>query len=221
MTLRGARILLAGACSRTGQSLTEAFLALGAQVIAADRLRTQLEELRAQLRQHERLWVAEADLGGPSAAAALFADVARDEPIDTAILIVRAAEPADGTPPQSDASIPGAAALGGIAPALRGGAASRLCQCESFLAAALEPMSRHGRGRVLVLLEPDAEDVDTAMTVAARALVQDCADRAQASGSALSVAGLTACGAQGALRERVVALCDPARTAPHGWQAEP
>jgi hypothetical protein len=82
-------------------------------------------------------------------------------------------------------------------------------------------MSRHGRGRVLVLLEPDADGVDAAMTVAAQALVQDCSDRARASGSALSVAGLTACGAEAALRERVVTLCDPARTAPHGWQPEP
>jgi NAD(P)-dependent dehydrogenase (short-subunit alcohol dehydrogenase family) len=87
MTLRGARTLVAGACSPSGRRLCEALLALGAHVVAADRLRTQLEELRAELRQHERLWVAECDLGA-AACRALFADVARDEPIDTAILVL-------------------------------------------------------------------------------------------------------------------------------------
>lgn len=205
MTLRGARILLAGACTRTGRPLVEAFLALGAQVVAADRLRTELEELRAQLRQHERLWVAEADSSGPSAASALFADVARDEPIDAAVLIVASDRPADGAQPRSRA-------LPGTEPRR---------QCEAFLEAALEPIARHGRGRVLVLLEPSADRSDAAITAELRELVQRHADRVRASGSAPCVAAMTAGGPHGALLERVVALCDPALATPDGWQTAP
>jgi NAD(P)-dependent dehydrogenase (short-subunit alcohol dehydrogenase family) len=126
MTLRGARILLAGACTEHGASLVEAFLALGAHVVAADGLRTRLEELRARMRHHERLWVAECDLDGAQSALALFADVARDEPIDTALLVLSAS--ADGPEPA-------------------------LQRCRSFLEAARTTMAHAPGGRVLVLLE--------------------------------------------------------------------
>jgi NAD(P)-dependent dehydrogenase (short-subunit alcohol dehydrogenase family) len=85
MSIRGARMLVAGACSPLGQRVVEAFLALGAHVIAADALRTRLEALRAELRQHERLWVAECDFADARAAHALLADVVRDEPLDCAV----------------------------------------------------------------------------------------------------------------------------------------
>ena len=91
LTLRGARMLLAGACTATGQRACEAFLALGAHVVAADRLRTRLEELRAAMRQHERLWVAESDSRAARARRRRCSrDVARDEPIDAAILVAGA-----------------------------------------------------------------------------------------------------------------------------------
>ncbi len=83
-------MLVAGACSPLGQHLVEAFLALGAHVIAADALRTRLEALRAELRQHERLWVAECDFGDTSAAAKLLGDVARDEALDCAVAALAA-----------------------------------------------------------------------------------------------------------------------------------
>src|SRR5262249_49903053 len=90
VAIRGARTLVAGACSSAAQRLVEAFLALGAHVVAADALRTRLEELRARLRQHERLWVAESDLGGLAQAHALFQDVGRDAAIDAAVLVIGA-----------------------------------------------------------------------------------------------------------------------------------
>jgi NAD(P)-dependent dehydrogenase (short-subunit alcohol dehydrogenase family) len=132
MTLRGARILLAGACTDAGSTLVEAFLALGAHVVAADGLRTRLEELRARMRHHERLWVAECDLAGVESALALFADVARDEPIDAALLVL----PSNADGPEQ----------------------ARL-RCRSFLDAALATMAGHERGRVLVLLDPGTAEL--------------------------------------------------------------
>jgi NAD(P)-dependent dehydrogenase (short-subunit alcohol dehydrogenase family) len=135
MTLRGTRILLGGACTQAGSSLVEAFLALGAHVVAADSLRTRLEELRARMRQHERLWVAECDLDSAQSARALFADVARDEPIDAALLVLSAG--ADGPEPA-------------------------LQRCRSFLEAALATMSKQAGGRVLVLIEADSAELAAA-----------------------------------------------------------
>jgi len=206
MALRGARILLAGACTRTGQSLVEAFLALGAEVIAADQLRTQLEELRARVRQHERLWVAEADLSGPSAALALFADVARDEPIAVAIFIVPGGELADSSEAQLNS--PARAAQAAQLP---------LLQFESLLGAASEAM--RGDGRILVLLEPDVGGAPVLLP-ALRQLVERHAERALCGGSGPSVAGLIAVGPHGALLERVAVLCDPGQPVPHGWQPD-
>ncbi len=204
MALRGARILLAGACTRTGQSLVEAFLALGAEVIAADRLRTRLEELRARVHQHERLWVAEADLSGPSTALALFADVARDEPIDAAIFIVPGGENDDSCGGQLDSHVRAEQA-----------AALPVRQCEALLGAASEAM--RGHGRVLVVLEP-AVGGDSALTTALQQLVERHAGRAHSVGVGPSVGGLLAVGSHGALLERVAVLCDPGRPAAHGWQ---
>lgn len=92
MAIRGARVLIFGATLPPGRRLVEAYLALGAEVVAADTLRTRLEELRAEMGQHERLWVAES--GGEAGMEALFADVARDEPIDVAVLVAESAAPA-------------------------------------------------------------------------------------------------------------------------------
>lgn len=195
MSLRGARILLAGACTEGGSSLAEAFLALGAHVVAADRLRTRLEELRARVRQHERLWVAECDLGAAEAAVALFTDVARDEPIDVALLVLAG----------SSLTTPAAARADAPARVL-----PELQHCRSFVDAALATMAQQARGRVLVLLEPGAAP---AMAGAVAALVDAGAARAQACASALAVGGLVAPAALGSALPRLTALADPAQPA--------
>jgi NAD(P)-dependent dehydrogenase (short-subunit alcohol dehydrogenase family) len=191
------RVLLMGACSAHGRALVEAFLALGARVVAADAFRTQLEELRAELRQHERLWVAECDPREPAAASALFADVARDEPIDAAVLVVTSG-----------------ALLGaweGDESELRE-ALHALPRCLWFLRAALAHMAPRGRGRVLVLVEPSEHAVPTASAAAVRVLVEAAAERARPLG--LSVCGLRTLG-----RDAVLRAADPALPALMGWQS--
>jgi NAD(P)-dependent dehydrogenase (short-subunit alcohol dehydrogenase family) len=72
MDLRGKRTLMTGVTGGIGPALVEAFLALGSEVLAADRRRTALDDLRAELRHHERLDVAECDVGDPEGVEALF-----------------------------------------------------------------------------------------------------------------------------------------------------
>jgi nucleoside-diphosphate-sugar epimerase len=199
MTLRGARILLVGACSHAGSTLVEAFLALGAHVVAADRLRTRLEELRARMRQHERLWVAEAD-ASDAGAAALLADVARDEPIDAALLVL----PDEPRP----------AGLAG-APLVPAPEAFAQAHCRSFLDAALEAMARGRCGRVLVLVEAGAAGSAAGAIVQ---LVRDGDERARTHGGELAVGGTLAGGADRWL-EAVVALADPKRPPLRGFEA--
>lgn len=72
---------MTGASGELGPSLVEAFLALGAEVLAADRHRTALDDLRAQMRHHERLDVAECDVADAEGVEALFdAWVRRGDP---------------------------------------------------------------------------------------------------------------------------------------------
>jgi NAD(P)-dependent dehydrogenase (short-subunit alcohol dehydrogenase family) len=157
VAIRGARVLVVGACSARGHAVVEAFLALGAQVIAADRLRTQLEELRAELRQHERLWVAETDPDDPGALAALFADVAR-EPLDAALLLV-AVTPETGlrAPPR----------------------------CAAFVRTALHALGPHGRVRVVLLIEPASEALDEADFIALDSFLANADSEAQEAGLAV------------------------------------
>lgn len=194
-------MLVAGACSSGGQRLVEAFVALGAHVVAADNLRTRLEELRARLRQHERLWIAESDLGDAAAARALVADVGRDQPIDAAVLVIESAgelETGDEDPRRVRA------ALDGIA------------RAAWFVRAAAETAHGHGRGRTLIVLEPPRGGMDRAVAAAIAELVAPGAEQP----------GIALCGlaldltASGAL-ERVVALCDPARAPAQGWAPPP
>lgn len=63
---------MTGATGSLGPSLVEAFLALGAEVLATGRRRTALDALRADMRHHERLEVAECDIGDPEGAEKLF-----------------------------------------------------------------------------------------------------------------------------------------------------
>lgn len=65
MDLHGERILVTGATGGLGPHLVEALLACGAHVVAAARVRTRLDELRASLSHHDRLHVAECDTASP------------------------------------------------------------------------------------------------------------------------------------------------------------
>jgi hypothetical protein len=91
---------------------------------------------------------------------------------------------------------------------------------DAFLRAAIAAMRLHGRSRVLVLLEPPDAAAQVAVTAAAADVAQRCVENAQGSAPEVAVAGLLAAGAAGALLERVVAACDPARPALVGWQRE-
>jgi hypothetical protein len=194
-------MLVAGACAPGGQRLVEAFVALGAHVVAADALRTRLEELRARLRQHERLWVAESDLGDAAAARALFRDVGRDQPIDAAVLVIESAGELDAA---ADDARRVRDALAGIA------------RAAWFARAAAETARQHGRGRALIVLEPARGGADRALAAAVAESIAGGSEH-----ETLAVCGLAAdLSAAGAL-ERVVALCDPERAPARGWSPAP
>ncbi|HBQ17872.1 MAG TPA: hypothetical protein DEF51_44375 [Myxococcales bacterium] len=72
MQLRGKRALMTGVTGGLGPALVEAFLALGAEVLATGRRRTALDELRAGVSHHERLHTAECDVGDAEGTEALF-----------------------------------------------------------------------------------------------------------------------------------------------------
>lgn len=80
--LHGRRVLVTGATGGLGPSIVEACLATGARVVAASRRRTRLDELRAAMRHHDRLHVAECDVASAEGVRSLFASLERQEPID-------------------------------------------------------------------------------------------------------------------------------------------
>jgi len=59
--LREKRVLVLGATSERGAEVVEGLLALQAYVVAADGWRVRLDDLRARLRHHERLRIADCD----------------------------------------------------------------------------------------------------------------------------------------------------------------
>ena len=85
MQVRGQRVLITGATGGLGPVLVEAFLALGASVIAVGRRRTALSELLARCQQHERLEVAECDLVDAEGVEALFNAITSKEPLDAVV----------------------------------------------------------------------------------------------------------------------------------------
>ncbi len=85
MLLHGRRIVFTGASAPLGVAVAEAFLALGAELVAADLRRTTLVDLRTALANHERLRVAECDIEDRDALGALFASVARGGSVDVLV----------------------------------------------------------------------------------------------------------------------------------------
>jgi hypothetical protein len=105
MLLHGHRIVFTGASSNAAVAIAEAFLALGAELVAADLRRTSLIDLRTALANHERLRVAECDLEDPAALRAFFDSVVAGGPVDALV----------HAPPSSGAVEPAlAAALAGL-----------------------------------------------------------------------------------------------------------
>lgn len=85
MKLDGQRVLVTGASGALGPALVEAFLAVGAEVVAAARRRTRLDALRAEMRQHERLHIAECDATDPAGVEALFDALERKGGLDVVV----------------------------------------------------------------------------------------------------------------------------------------
>ena len=90
MKLDGKRVLVTGATGGVGPSIVEAFLAVGAHVVASARRRTGLDALRAELRQHERLDVAECDAADPDGIERLLDALDRKGGLDGAVHAVGA-----------------------------------------------------------------------------------------------------------------------------------
>lgn len=76
---------MTGATGGLGPSLVEAFLALGADVLVAGRRRTALDELRASMRHHDRLHVAECDVSDAEGTECLFDAWARQGTPDVVV----------------------------------------------------------------------------------------------------------------------------------------
>jgi NAD(P)-dependent dehydrogenase (short-subunit alcohol dehydrogenase family) len=83
-------VLVTGATGGLGPSIVEAALALGGSVVAVGRRKTRADELRAEMRHHERLSVAECDVTDPAGLGALFAAVGRRGALDAVVHAVGA-----------------------------------------------------------------------------------------------------------------------------------
>jgi len=85
MHVRDQRVIITGATGGVGPVMVEAFLALGAAVIAVGRRRTALSDLLARCEQHPNLSVAECDLSDGDNVDRLIASVHADGPLDSIV----------------------------------------------------------------------------------------------------------------------------------------
>lgn len=84
--LRGQHVVVTGATGGLGRSIVETILASGANVTAVARRRTALDSLRAEMRQSDRLHVAEGDVTDPPSVDRLFDALERGTgPIDAVV----------------------------------------------------------------------------------------------------------------------------------------
>lgn len=84
--LRDKHVVVTGATGPLGEALCTLALASGARVTAVSISRTMLDALRAELRQHDRLHVAECDLASGAGVEALFDALERGTgPVDAVI----------------------------------------------------------------------------------------------------------------------------------------
>jgi NAD(P)-dependent dehydrogenase (short-subunit alcohol dehydrogenase family) len=84
-TLHHKRVLVTGASGALGPAIVAALLAVGAKVVAGARRRTWLDALRAEMRDHDRLEVAEVDVTDPGGVEALVDAIDRDGGLDVLV----------------------------------------------------------------------------------------------------------------------------------------
>lgn len=137
---------MTGVTGGLGPALVEAFLALGAEVLAAGRRRTALDDLRAGVAHHERLHTAECDLTDPAGTEALFDAWSRKGDPDVVVHAAGAWE--DGAlETQSDDAVAQIVS-------------DNLTSAALVLRAALRRMRPRGRGSVVVIAASRAEEPD-------------------------------------------------------------
>lgn len=137
---------MTGVTGGLGPALVEAFLALGAEVLAAGRRRTALDDLRAGVAHHERLHTAECDLTDPAGTEALFDAWSRKGDPDVVVHAAGAWE--DGAlETQSDEAVAQIVS-------------DNLTSAALVLRAALRRMRPRGRGSVVVIAASRAEEPD-------------------------------------------------------------
>lgn len=88
MSLTGRHVLVTGASGGLGTHVVEAFLAVGAHVVAAARKKTTLDALRAAMRLSDRLALAESDVTDPVLVERLFDGIERDGPLHAVVAVV-------------------------------------------------------------------------------------------------------------------------------------
>lgn len=88
MPMTGRRVLVTGASGGLGTHVVEAFLAVGAHVVASARKKTGLDALRAAMRTSDRLALAECDVTDPEMVERMFTGVERDGPLHAVIAVV-------------------------------------------------------------------------------------------------------------------------------------
>ena len=164
MAIRGTRVLVIGATSPAGHGLVEALLAMGAEVIATASVRTQLDQLAADMHQHERLRQADVDATSADALRAIMRDVTRKAPLDSVVLVLESGSPwsAASRDPQA---------------ALRGLIESTFESACWVLRAAVTEMANAGGGRIIMITDgtgrPDAKaPIQAALASAVRTLLE-------------------------------------------------
>lgn len=207
MSIRGTRVLLIGATTRAGQGLVEALLALGAEVIATSPIRTQLDQLSAEMHQHERLHQADVDATSPEALLRVMRDVTASAPLNVIVLVL-------------EAGPPGALASKQPRKALRGMVEHTFETACWVLRTGVATLAKSGGGRILVVTEgpglPNPEaPIRAAMGAAVRTLIESNQKPLADQGiGLLGVSTLAFQGRPAALAERVLEFVDPDHALP-------
>lgn len=200
-------MLVIGATTRVGHGLVEALLAMGAEVIATSPVRTQLDQLSADMHQHERLRQADLDPTDADALLRLMTDASRDAPLDSIVLVL-------------ESSTPWASATRDPQKALRRMIESTFESACWVLRAGVTTMAKARRGRIIVLTEgtgmPDPETpIQAAMATAVRTLIES--NRTPVAAQGVGLLGLSTHAFQSrpaALAERVLDFIDPEQPLP-------
>jgi NAD(P)-dependent dehydrogenase (short-subunit alcohol dehydrogenase family) len=137
MSMTGRRVLVTGASGGLGTHVVEAFLAVGAHVVASARKKTTLDALRAAMRLSDRLALAESDVTDPVLVERMFDGVERDGPLDAVIAVV--------------GSWAGGALVDGDDATYRRLVATNLDASYYVLRGAARRMAPRGRGHIVVI----------------------------------------------------------------------